>query len=121
MCIRDRIIPGAVTVMVFFLIFRYLRQRRLDRYHVIEHSIDKGVVLPDSFYMAESNKNTNTPRSAIVWIGGGIAPVSYTHLDVYKRQEQGILVREAEIKRAVVGPCSHATVGVSGVFVFVCS
>lgn len=71
------IIPGAVTVMVFFLIFRYLRQRRLDRYHVIEHSIDKGVVLPDSFYMAESNKNTNTPRSAIVWIGWGIALIVF--------------------------------------------
>lgn len=67
------VMPGVVTVLVFFFIFRYLRQRRVDRYKVIEHSLDRGVQLPDSFYMAESVKHTNTPRSAIVWIGWGLA------------------------------------------------
>lgn len=71
------VMPGAVTVLVFFLIFRYLRQRRLDRYRVIEHSIDKGMPLPDSFYMSEGPKNTNTPQSAIVWIGWGLAIILF--------------------------------------------
>lgn len=71
------VMPGTVTVLVFFLIFRYLRQRRLDRYRVIEHSIDKGMPLPDSFYMSEGPKNTNTPRSAIVWIGWGLAIILF--------------------------------------------
>lgn len=71
------VMPGLVTVLVFFLIFRYLRQRRLDRYRVIEHSIDKGMPLPDSFYMSEGPKNTNTPRSAIVWIGWGLAIILF--------------------------------------------
>lgn len=71
------VMPGVVTVLVFFLIFRYLRQRRLDRYRVIEHSIDKGMPLPDSFYMSEGPKDTNTPRSAIVWIGWGLAIILF--------------------------------------------
>ncbi|MDE7024785.1 MAG: hypothetical protein K2O88_02760 [Paramuribaculum sp.] len=65
--------PGVVIVLIFFLTFRYFRQRRLDRYKVIEHAISSGVQLPDSFYLSESTKNTNTPRSAIVWIGWGLS------------------------------------------------
>lgn len=69
--------PAIVTVLVFMLIFRYLRRRKLDRYRVMEYAIDHGMQLPDSFYLAEEGRNTNTPRSAIVWIGWGLAIIVF--------------------------------------------
>lgn len=69
--------PAIVTVLVFMLIFRYLRRRKLDRYKVMEYAIDHGMQLPDSFYLAEEGRNTNTPRSAIVWIGWGLAIIVF--------------------------------------------
>lgn len=69
--------PAIVTVLVFMLIFRYLRRRKLDRYRVMEYAIDHGMQLPDSFYLAEEGRNTNTPRSAIVWIGWGLAIIIF--------------------------------------------
>ena len=69
--------PAIVTVLVFMLIFRYLRRRQLDRYRVMEYAIDHGMQLPDSFYLAEEGRNTNTPRSAIVWIGWGLALIAF--------------------------------------------
>lgn len=69
--------PAIVTVLVFMLIFRYLRRRKLDRYRVMEYAIDHGMQLPDSFYLAEEGRNTNTPRSAIVWIGWGLALIVF--------------------------------------------
>lgn len=69
--------PAIVTVLVFMLIFRYLRRRKLDRYRVMEYAIDHGMQLPDSFYLAEEGRNTNTPRSAIVWIGWGLALIAF--------------------------------------------
>lgn len=69
--------PGIVTVLVFFFIFRYLRQRKLDRYRVIEYAIDHGMQLPDSFYLAEKSYPGNNLRSAIVWIGWGLAIIIF--------------------------------------------
>jgi lipoprotein len=66
------IMPFLFGVAVVMLILRYLRRKRLDKYHIIELALERGMPLPDSFYLSDTRSNNNTPRSAIVWMGWGI-------------------------------------------------
>lgn len=65
------IMPFVFGITAIILVLRHMRRCRLDKYRVIEHSIDRGINLPDIFYMTGLKKDT--PRSAIVWMGWGVA------------------------------------------------
>lgn len=66
------LMPFLFGVTVVLLILRYFRKKRLDKYHIIELALERGMPLPDSFYLSDTRSNKNTPRSAIVWMGWGI-------------------------------------------------
>ncbi len=65
------IMPFVFGIVAIILVLRHMRQRRLDKYRVIEHAIDHNIKLPETFYLAGIRKDT--PRSAIIWMGWGLA------------------------------------------------
>ena len=49
----------------------------------------KKALLPGTLWQVRAHRGLNTPETVVLAHLAGADPVSYTHLDVYKRQEEG--------------------------------